>query len=151
LISILSEIIIPRTDTPGAIDAGVPMFIDKMLKDVYPKESQEEFLKNLTAFNDGASATYNKTFLECSDADKLEYFKKHHDEAVGSTTSSYSSGFWNSAVKVSKPFILEVKELTLLGFFTSEPGATQVLQYNQVPGPYKGCVPLSTVGKAWAT
>jgi hypothetical protein len=44
-----------------------------------------------------------------------------------------------------------MKELTLLGFFTSEPGATQVLQYNQVPGPFKGCVPLTEVGKQWAT
>jgi hypothetical protein len=46
---------------------------------------------------------------------------------------------------------VELKELTLLGFFTSEPGATEVLQYNQVPGPYKGCVPLTEVGKQWAT
>jgi gluconate 2-dehydrogenase gamma chain len=44
-----------------------------------------------------------------------------------------------------------MKELTLLGFFTSEAGATKVLQYNQVPGPFKGCVPLTEVGKAWAT
>ena len=151
LISILSEIIIPRTDTPGAIDAGVPMFIDQMLKDVYPKESQEEFVKNLTAFNEGAKKDHGKTFLDCNDDEKLDYFKKGHDEAVKNTTSNYSSGFWNSAVKNSKPFIIEVKELTLLGFFTSEPGATQVLQYSPVPGPYKGCVPLATVGKAWAT
>jgi len=51
LIAALTEIIIPRTDTPGAIDAGVPMFIDRMLKEVYPKESQEIFLKNLAAFD----------------------------------------------------------------------------------------------------
>jgi hypothetical protein len=43
------------------------------------------------------------------------------------------------------------KELTLLGFFTSEPGATQVLQYDPVPGAYHGCVPLEEVGKTWAT
>jgi len=45
------------------------------------------------------------------------------------------------------------KELTLLGFFTSEPGATQVLQYVAVPGAYKGCVPLAEAGngKTWAT
>jgi hypothetical protein len=44
-----------------------------------------------------------------------------------------------------------MKELTMLGFFTSEPGATQVLQYEAVPGAYKGCVPLSEVGRTWAT
>jgi hypothetical protein len=151
LISALSEIILPRTDTPGAIDAGVPGFIDKLLKDVYSKESQETFLKNLAAFDNGAKDAYGKSFADCDSAEQIEYFKKHHDAALGKTTGGASSGFWNSAVKDSKPFVMEVKELTLLGFFTSEPGATQVLQYKQVPGPYKGCVPLSTVGKTWAT
>jgi gluconate 2-dehydrogenase gamma chain len=47
-----------------------------------------------------------------------------------------------------KPFILQLNEMTLLGFFTSEVGATQVLQYDPVPGPFKGCVPLKEVGKA---
>jgi gluconate 2-dehydrogenase gamma chain len=65
--------------------------------------------------------------------------------------SGYSGSFWAATEKGSKPFIVELKELTLLGFFTSEPGATKVLQYNQVPGPYKGCVPLAEVGKTWAT
>jgi hypothetical protein len=46
-----------------------------------------------------------------------------------------------------------VKELTLLGYFTSEPGATQVLQYRPVPGAYHACVPLTQAGKGktWAT
>ena len=50
-------------------------------------------------------------------------------------------------------FLLSVKELTMLGFFTSEAGATQVLQYQAVPGAYKGCVPVSEAGngKTWAT
>jgi hypothetical protein len=45
------------------------------------------------------------------------------------------------------------KELTMLGFFTSEIGATQILQYIAVPGPYRGCLPLSQTGngKTWAT
>ena len=44
------------------------------------------------------------------------------------------------------------KELTLLGFFTSEPGATQVLQYEPVPGAYHGCIPIAEAGngKQWA-
>ncbi|MFZ5999973.1 MAG: gluconate 2-dehydrogenase subunit 3 family protein, partial [Bacteroidota bacterium] len=50
-----------------------------------------------------------------------------------------------------RPFILMTKELTVSGFFTSEVGATQVLQYAPVPGAYHGCVPLAEVGKTWAT
>jgi len=70
---------------------------------------------------------------------------------MSSDVAKRPAGFRNYSKKKDEvPFILTVKELTLLGFFTSEPGATQVLQYIQVPGPYQGCVPLEKVGKAWA-
>lgn len=151
LIATVSEIIMPRTDTPGAKDVGVPMFIDQMLKTVYPKEGQDAFIKNLTGFDEGARETYGKNFSDCKEEEQLAYFKKHHDAAVQSTAGGLSSGWWNAGVTSAKPFILEVKELTLVGFFTSEVGATQVLQYKQVPGPFKGCVPLAEVGKTWAT
>lgn len=151
LIEELAEIIIPRTDTPGAKDVGVPMFIDKLLKDVYTKEDQERFIKNLTAFDDEAKKTYGNIFMDCSKEDRDAYFKKAHDEVVQKLSNSGPSGWWNVGGKEGKPFMVEMKELTLLGFFTSEAGATQVLQYNQVPGPFKGCVPLAEVGKQWAT
>jgi gluconate 2-dehydrogenase gamma chain len=151
LVATLTEIIIPRTDTPGAIDVGVPMFIDNMIKEIYPKESQDAFLKGLSDFDNGARENYGKAFVDCSDEEKLTYFKKQHDAVINKSGSGYSGSFWASTDKNTKPFIVELKELTLLGFFTSEPGATKVLQYNQVPGPYKGCVPLTEVGKTWAT
>jgi hypothetical protein len=47
------------------------------------------------------------------------------------------------------PFRL-IKELTLLGFCTSEAGATQLMDYNLNPGPYRGDLPLSEVGKVSA-
>jgi hypothetical protein len=52
-----------------------------------------------------------------------------------------------------KPFFLMAKELTLMGYFTSEEGATKVLQYEAVPGAYKGCIPLKEAGqgRTWAT
>ena len=151
LISELTEIIIPRTDTPGAIDAGVPMFIDRMLKEIYTKDAQDTFLKNLANFKYGARNMYGNDFLECDDSEKIAYFKKVHDDAIQSRKGAQSTGWWNAGVNNSKPFVLELKELTLIGFFTSEPGATKVLQYKQIPGPYRGCVPLKEVGKTWAT
>src|SRR5688572_8262468 len=110
LIAALTEIIIPRTDTPGAIDAGVPMFIDRMLKEVYPKESQETFLKNLAAFDEGARKTYGNSFLDCGDEEKIAYFKRVHDDALQNSSNALSSGWWNAGVNNSKPFILELKE-----------------------------------------
>jgi hypothetical protein len=151
VISFVSEMIIPRTETPGAIDVGVPSFIDQMVKNIYSKESQDKFLKDLTAFDEGAKETHGKAFRDCDEKQRLAYFTQQHNDAVKSMGSGGSSGWWNAGVGNSKPFVLELKELTLLGFFTSEPGATQVLQYKQVPGPFQGCVPLKTVGKTWAT
>jgi gluconate 2-dehydrogenase gamma chain len=151
LISQLSEIILPKTDTPGAIEAGVPGFIDSLIKEVYSKEDKEAFLKGLTEFDEDAKKTYGDRFAECTPEQQKEFVKKHHDAAYATKVEGASGSFWDAAKKNERPFILKVKELTLIGFFTSEPGATQVLQYNQVPGPFKGCVPLKEVGKAWAT
>ncbi len=145
IISTLSDIIIPRTDTPGAVDAGVPGFIDQMLKEVYTEEDQKFFTDGLAAFNEGAKSEYGDAYIDLDAEDQAAYVKTVHDAAVEAEKTT------DPAPK--RPFILMMKELTMLGFFTSEPGATQVLQYEAVPGAYKGCIPLSEAGngKTWAT
>ncbi len=150
LMSELSEIIIPKTSTPGAKDAGVPAFIDSMLKEVYHKEDQDSFLKGLTEFDEDAKKTYGDSFAECKPENRVAHVKKYHDAALANFDKGLSGGWWGAAAG-EKPFILKAKELTILGFFTSEPGATKVLKYETVPGPFRGCVPYSEVGKQWAT
>jgi len=150
-VSELSEIILPRTTTPGAKDAGVPGFIDGLLKDVYTKEQQAKFLSGLSTFEEEAKKNYGDNFGSLNNGDQLAFVKKKHHEAMRSIGAAGVEGWWNSGNEKETPFVITIKELTILGFFTSEPGATQVLQYNQVPGPFQGCVPLEKVGKAWAT
>jgi gluconate 2-dehydrogenase gamma chain len=144
IVTEVAEIIIPKTDTPGAKDAGVPGFIDTMLKDCYKKEDQDRFLAGLTAFDEEAKKAYGDSFIYCTPEQQVEFVKKTHDAALKEMKENKEA---------KRPFILMAKELTLLGFFTSEPGATQVLQYVAVPGSYKGCVPLTEAGngKTWAT
>jgi hypothetical protein len=151
LISELSEIIIPKTTTPGAKDVGVPGFIDRMLKEIYTKEQQDEFLKGLAEFDADAEKEYGNGFVNCTPDQQQAFVKKHHDAVFAKGVDLGSTAWWNAGGGGETPFIVKVKELTIIGFFTSEPGATQVLQYNPVPGPFKGCVPLAEVGKAWAT
>lgn len=144
-LSALTEAILPRTDTPGAIDAGVPGFIDDVVGTVYSPEQQKNF-------TDGLAAMQNEfDLVDATAEEQLTFVKKKNSEALGDGTKAASEGWWAAGQGKSKPFFLEVKELTISGFFSSEAGATQVLQYNQVPGPFKGCVPLQEVGKAWAT
>lgn len=144
LMSEVVDIIIPRTDTPGAKDAGVPGFIDTMLKDCYTKEDQDHFLAGLTAFDAEAKSAYGDTFVYCKPEQQVELVTKVHAAALTEAKENREA---------KRPFILMAKELTLLGFFTSEPGATQVLQYVAVPGSYKGCIPLAEAGngRTWAS
>ncbi len=151
LISNVAEIIIPKTSTPGAKAAGVPRFIDTMLNEVYSKKDQDGFLKGLAEFDEEVKRSCGDHFIDCGPEEQAAFVKKQHDAAFVKPVEGMSTAWWGSGGGAEKPFILKVKELTLLGFFTSEPGATQVLQYNQVPGPYQGCLPLADVGKTWAT
>jgi hypothetical protein len=151
LISRIVDIIIPKTDTPGAVEAGVPGFIDVMLKDVYTEADKTRITKGLAEFDKGAEAKFGRPFGDLSNDDQVTYLKQVHDEVLSTSKTDTSFGWWRAGGGEGKPFIVEIKELTLLGFFTSKPGATEVLQYNQVPGVFRGCVPLSEVGKTWAT
>jgi gluconate 2-dehydrogenase gamma chain len=144
IVSQVADIIIPKTDTPGAREVGVPSFIDLMLKDCYPKEDQDRFIAGLKEFDDNAKKEHGDAFLELEPDKKLEYVNKVHVAALDARKADPNT---------PRPFILMMKELTMLGFFTSEVGATKVLQYVAVPGEYKGCIPLSEAGngKTWAT
>jgi gluconate 2-dehydrogenase gamma chain len=146
IITEVAEIIIPKTDTPGAKDTGVPGFIDLMLKDCYKKEDQDRFIAGLTALDEEAKKAYGDSFIYCKPEQQVELVTKVHADALTQEKE-------NKETNRQRPFILMAKELTLLGFFTSEVGATQVLQYVAVPGSYKGCIPLAEAGngKTWAT
>jgi len=145
LVSQVSDIIIPKTDTPGAKEVGVPGFIDEMLKEVYSKEDQDKFISGLKEFSDEAVKQFGDPFVELDPAKQVEFVTAQHDAAVKAQKETKPAP--------PRPFVLTMKELTMLGFFTSKPGATEVLQYDPVPGAYKGCLPLSEAGngKTWAT
>ncbi|HEY5824790.1 MAG TPA: gluconate 2-dehydrogenase subunit 3 family protein [Cyclobacteriaceae bacterium] len=145
LVSQLAETIIPKTDTPGAKDAGVPSFIDLVVKDCYKKEDQEKFVAGLKAFDEQSKSEAGDAFLDLDAAKQTEFINKVYKQATEAAKTAEPTA--------DKPFILTVRELTLAGFFTSEPGATQVLQYEAVPGAYHGCLPLAEAGngKTWAT
>ena len=143
LVTQVADIIIPKTDTPGAKEVGVPGFIDQIVAECFKKEDQDKFVEELKAFDDAAKKEHGDAFVDLDAEQQAAFVKKVHDAAVEAKDEPGAP----------RPFILQLKELTMLGFFTSEPGATQVLQYSPVPGAYKGCIPVSEAGngKTWAT
>lgn len=148
LVAEVAEIMIPRTDTPGAKDVGIASFIDKMLKDAYPKDDQDRFFAGLADLEAQAKREHGRAFLDLEPTLRAALVKQVHDPAVEVDRKATLP-----VAERGRPFILMMKELTLLGYFTSEPGATQVLQYRPVPGAYHACVPLKQAGngKTWAT
>ncbi|HRJ28540.1 MAG TPA: gluconate 2-dehydrogenase subunit 3 family protein [Cyclobacteriaceae bacterium] len=132
VITEVAEIIIPKTDTPGAKEAGVPSFIEQMIFKAYKEADREKFITALDDF------TATSGFLKLNGEKQKAYVLEAHQKAIEEKPEQ-------------RPFVMMMKELTMLGFFTSKPGATEVLRYEAVPGYYNGCMPLSEVGKTWAT
>jgi glucoside 3-dehydrogenase (cytochrome c) hitch-hiker subunit len=147
----VADLILPRTDTPGARDVGVPAFIDVILKDAYPADDQARFVSGLKDFDAEAQRAHGKPFLELPQAQRLAFLQKVHDEAAVAERKQADNEVPPS--ERNRPFVLMMKELTMLGFFVSKPGATQVLQYVAVPGGFQACIPLAQAGngKQWAT
>lgn len=148
LISEVAETIIPKTNTPGAKEAKVGEFIEKMLKDCYTAKDQENFEKGLKELE-------KKDFLSASPEEKTKILKEMETAAreeakkVGEEKKKYTEAGKEYTDNGASFFSL-VKELTLLGYFTSEQGATLALDYVAVPGRYDGCIDLKPGQKSWA-
>ena len=82
LVSQVSDIIIPKTETPGAKEVGVPRFIDDMLREVYTKEDQDKFINALKEFSDEAVKQHGDPFAELDPAKQVEFVTSQHDAAV---------------------------------------------------------------------
>ncbi|MEX0661317.1 MAG: gluconate 2-dehydrogenase subunit 3 family protein [Balneolaceae bacterium] len=142
LVSALADVILPEDDTPSASQAGVPAFIESMVQNVYNEEQRNNFLEGLDGFGVDSSSELEGNFYDLTDEVKFDY-TYGINQAVVEDRSRNRGG--------ETPFIMVFRELTMLGYFTSEVGATQVLRYSPVPGRYDGCVPFEEIGRTWAT
>ncbi len=169
LVSEIAEIIIPKTSTPGAKDAGVGPFIELMLKDCYTPAQQAHFTKGLDDLEAASVKDNGKKFLESTPEQQTALLKKFeqmaNDELKKQEQSKKIVDNETGLVKDPKdpktndkskketppvPFFKLMKELTLLGYFTSEAGAKNALAYVEVPGRYDGCVKMTPGQKVWA-
>ena len=126
LVATIAEHILPETDTPGARAVGVHRFIDAMLAESYPAD-------------DRARRTCGRPFLQCATTDQRALLVQLDHEAFAAKRDLDEA-----------PFFRTMKELTLVGYYTSEIGATHELRHAPVPGHFEGCVPRSAIGRTWA-
>jgi hypothetical protein len=134
LLAALVETIIPATDSPGAKDLGVHLFILKMLADCYEKTEQARFLNGLTELDERVGASHGKSFAACSPAQRLEILQGR-EAALKSLPAE------------KDPFFPFLKNMTIQGYLNSEYVMREVYKYELVPARYHGCVPVKLSAK----
>lgn len=139
-ITSMADQIIPKTDTPGALDVGVPAFIDRMLAGYYTGKERGIIRAGLTTVSADAKARHGLPFPALTSDQQVEMMKGYDRAAYAAPVAPGSDPH----------FFRFVKELTITGFCSSEAGATKLMRYEQTPGPFRGDVPLKEIGKVWA-
>ena len=147
LVRNLVETIIPRTDTPGALDAKADHFIELTVAHYMTADERKTFITGLTALQADIDRQKDKALdKEVELIQLLEQLEEQHSDATWYQLGSrVGNGFDSTA-----PFICQLKELTALGFFMSEVGATQVLRHNPMPGNFEGETVLASDQSSWS-
>lgn len=125
------DTLLPDTDTPGARAAGVHVFVDLFYARCRTAEEQRAFVAGLDALDTAGRERHGTAFADAP--------REAREALVASLEAA------------KDPFVAALKEATVLGYCSSEAGATRALAYDHVPGAYEGCVPLRPGQKGWAT
>jgi len=137
----MAEMIIPRTDTPGAADVGACEFVDLMLAEWYEQAEKERFLQGLANLDARTIALFGRNFVESSADQQVamleELGEKMTEEADQARDQSASSDAGES-------FYPMLRRLVLTAYYTSEDGATGELHFEIIPGRYDGCAPAQS-------
>jgi gluconate 2-dehydrogenase gamma chain len=145
IVTAMSDQIIPRTDTPGALDVGVPDYVDRMLAGYYQNRERDIFRQGLRAVTTDAAEWSGKHFAELEPEQQVKLMTEYDRLAYDQNRRVAADP------KLPPHFFRLMKELTIIGYCTSEAGATKFLKYAAIPGPLRSDIPYSEIGKAWAT
>jgi Gluconate 2-dehydrogenase subunit 3 len=147
LIGALTDIILPRTEIPGALDVGAHNYLIVILRDCTDRKTQNNFISGLKEIQETSLSKYGKLFQDLSPANQQELFLKFESD------SRASPGIMTKIKSrlMGKSFISVLKEYTVEGYCMSRTGAADVLTYAAVPGHYHGCIPMEKDQRSWAT
>jgi hypothetical protein len=140
LLTLIGDTILPATDgSPGAGAVEIGRFMVFMVGDCYPPAAADALRRGVREIADAARAQSGKTFSELTPAQREAVLVAQENRAAQTTKGGAINSF------------RLIKELTLLGYFTSEPGATKAVRYDPVPGGYRGSVKLAPGDRSWAS
>ena len=135
LLDEVADTILPETKTPGAKAANCGPFMALMVTDTYDDNEQ-------AVFRDGVQKLTASGFMTKSAADRLAQLEQLDREA-----KTYMDTRGQGAPPHSFRLI---KELTMLGYFTSEIGMTQAQRYRETPARFDPCTPYTPGETSWA-
>jgi hypothetical protein len=141
LLDEIGDTIIPPTDTPGAKAAGVGSFMMEMVNDCYDDATHVAFEHGLVAIDDACRRRTGKPFVRSTRAERTAVLETIDREARAHERSRGSD---------ERPHYFRLmRELTVLGYFSSEIGCTQALRYVESPGAYRGNEPYTKGDRQW--
>lgn len=130
LLAEVCETIVPKTDTPGAKDLGVHLYVLKMLDDCCEKQEQQSFMVGMSELESVAKQQHAQPFVACSAQQKLKLLQGIEQQK---TTGDLAS-FYRTA-----------KRLTVGGYTNSKYFLTTQIVYELVPGRYNGYFPIKNI------
>lgn len=136
-----AEVIIPATDTPGAGEAGVPQFVATLVSTWMTADEAAFFRQGLTDLDAAARQRHGTAFAACSGEQGAELLQALRAASpYGGRTFSLT----DRILDPKSPFYLRLRDLVVLGYFTSEAGSNRELRYMPVPGKFEANVDIKT-------
>jgi hypothetical protein len=150
LLGAVADTIVPRTDTPGAIDAGVPATFDALLAHWASSERRYELTSALTAIDRLAREKTGKGFTDLSSTERLALLVPYDVDAlrVVPRAPGASSVSMMHGPLYANPGYGKLKELIVILYYISEPALTHELTYEHTPGAWQPSLPVTPETRA---
>jgi hypothetical protein len=143
-LKVIVEMILPRTDTPGANDVGACEFVDLILTEWYDDRERDHFLSGFADLDNRTGSLFGKEFAKCSSIEREEILTALGSEIVAAAEAVHTlrpaRGDWSS--RSNEHFYVMLRRLTLTAYYTSEAGMTDALHYEVIPERHNACAPM---------
>lgn len=134
-----ADVIVPRTRTPGALQAGVPAFVAAVHAQWMTAEERAQFAAGLAALDQQARTVHGRSYARCRAAQRAELLRA----AIAAT--AFAGGAMSLSRRIAAPdvpFALRLRDLVMFGYFTSQAGSVHAMRYLAAPGAFDGDLPL---------
>jgi hypothetical protein len=132
----LCETILPKTDTPSAVEVGCHEFVPHQLQHCHSKQQQEDCIHIINSVDLLANREFSKSFVLLQPQQQQQLLMDFETNSMSTDSEKGQFRF--------------LKALIVFGYFTSEVGVTKVLDYQPVPGGFKGSIPVNADTKSWS-